>query len=95
MVSLNWTPNALQKLGNILTFLDKHSEIASKTLLNQIKKQLEILKAFPKIGRIVPERNNQELREIFIQNYRFLYCFSYDTINIITVLHFKQNFNLK
>lgn len=41
---------------------------------------------FPKIGRIVPELNNENIREIIFKNYRIIYLlFEENNVNIIAV----------
>ena len=43
---------------------------------------------FPQTGRIVPEKNEENLRELIEGNYRIIYeIISADQINILTVYH--------
>ena len=63
--------------------------------MKSVKNELNLLKQFPKIGRIVPERNNENLREFFIKKFRFLYIYEKNEVIILTILHFKQDFNLR
>ncbi len=48
----------------------------------------------PELGRIVPERDNESIRELIEGNYRIIYFFDkvIDTIEIITVHHAAQPF---
>jgi toxin ParE1/3/4 len=95
MARLTWTDHALDKIENICKYLDKYDLDSSMRLMFSVKKGLDLLKGFPKMGRIVPERNNKNLREIFIEKFRFIYFLNQNNITIITILHFKQNFTLK
>jgi len=46
------------------------------------------------MGRIVPERNVDELRELILGNYRIIYHLNDDFIELITIIHSKQRFGL-
>ncbi len=95
MVRLNWTSHALNKIEDICHYIDGYDVDSSKKFMKSVKIELDSLKQFPKIGRIVPERNNENLREIFIKKFRFLYIYEKNEITILTILHFKQDFTLR
>ena len=95
MVRLNWTSHALNKIEDTCHYMDGYDVDSSKKFMKSVKIELDSLKQFPKIGRIVPERNNENLREIFIKKFRFLYIYEKNEITILTILHFKQDFTLR
>ena len=45
---------------------------------------------FPQSGRIVPELDYEEIREIIHGNYRIIYQISSENIEILTVRHGRQ-----
>jgi len=49
--------------------------------------QLEVLKANPQIGRMVPEKQDPVVREIFFGNYRIVYRLRSDIVELIMVRH--------
>ncbi len=52
--------------------------------------KVEQLKASPEIGRIVPEINNNQFRELIYGNYRIIYRIETKQISILTIRHGKQ-----
>ena len=53
----------------------------------------ETLLQFPTIGRVVPEINDNNIREIFIHSYRVMYEIENDNIVIHAVMHGKRDFD--
>jgi len=47
----------------------------------------ESLNNFPKIGRVVPEQNNNNIRELFIYSYRLIYQIINPDVEIIAFIH--------
>ena len=52
-----------------------------------------MLNLFPHSGRIVPEINDQNLREIFIHRYRLIYRTELDQVIILTFVHGAMNWD--
>jgi len=48
------------------------------------------LAAFPQLGRMLPEGNFAEVRELFVRKYRLVYTAGDFQIEIIAVLHQVQ-----
>ena len=60
--------------------------------MQSIFKEVEILKTFPHIGRILEDINDENVREIFYQNYRIVYHILDDsTIDIVTIQHSSRD----
>lgn len=47
----------------------------------------ETIPDFPKLGRVVPEAGDQNLRERFVYSYRLIYRLQTDRILIVAVIH--------
>ena len=45
---------------------------------------------FPKLGRVVPEKNDESVREIFVFQYRIIYEILATEIHVLTVVHGKR-----
>ena len=95
MVKIKWTPLALSKVENICSYFDEHVPEYSFKFIDNILNKIQNLKQFPKMGRMVLERGNPNLRELIIGNYRVIYRLNNDEISLITVLHCRQDFSLK
>ena len=87
MVKIEWSETAKSDLKNILDYLSQDSVSYTEFFLNNILENIEYLKEFPKMGRIVPESDDPDDRELFFQSYRIIYSFSHETIIIEMIIH--------
>jgi toxin ParE1/3/4 len=95
MVKLIWTDQAINDLGDIGDYIGENSEKYAKLTVKKLFERPEILKTFPQAGRIVPEKNEENLRELIEGNYRLIYeIVSADLINILTVYHSARDLKL-
>jgi plasmid stabilization system protein ParE len=91
MASVRWTVGAREDLQGIVTFIGRHSEIYSAALATRIVLAVDRLEAYPMLGRMVPEYNQENLREIIVGNYRVVYKFDGPDIGIVAVSHGSRN----
>ena len=89
-----WSPTARSKTREILEYISKDNPDAALALINQIEEKVEKLIQNPEVGRILPEINNQSTREIVVhKNYGVIYEIFQNSIEILTVRHFRQDFS--
>jgi len=60
-----------------------------KTVFDAVQR----LGLFPESGRVVPEFEKSEIREIILGNYRIIYRYSPDLVEILTVYHSSRLLN--
>ena len=84
-MQLVWTREALERLTEIEAFISKDSQIRAVDFINYLIDQGETLKDHPKIGRVVPEVGNENIRELIAKKYRIIYRLSKERIEILTV----------
>ena len=60
---------------------------AARRLIVKIKAAVNGLKEHPEIGRVVPEFENTILRERLIGQYRIIYSFTHDKLEIAAIWH--------
>jgi plasmid stabilization system protein ParE len=89
-MKLIWSPLALQRIQEIADYISCDSISAANNWIDLTFRKAEQLKATPKMGRIVPELNQPEIRELIQGNYRIIYSYSSRQVSILTVRHFKQ-----
>jgi toxin ParE1/3/4 len=95
MVKINWTDQAVEDLTNIAEFIRKDSEKYARITVKNIRDRARQLKQFPTSGKIVPEIEKTEIRELIFGNYRIIYkIFSSTRIDILTVHHSAQQLKL-
>jgi len=88
MVKVVWTQRALYDLEDIADYISKDSVKYAILTLETILYTALIIEANPLIGRIVPETNEKNIREIIKGNYRIIYFLNNDqAANILTVFH--------
>lgn len=94
MAKIVWTEIAIDDLNNIATFHSQYSDNFASVLIKKLFNKPKILKEMPELGRVVPERDNESIRELIEGNYRIIYFFDreIDTVEIITIHHASQPF---
>lgn len=80
-----WTGEALKKLLEIEEFIAQDSLGRAEKFVNYLIERADSIPQNPKIGRIVPEISNPNIRELISKNYRIVYGIRKNRIDIITV----------
>src|SRR5437899_1440644 len=68
-----WTLRARDDLRETAKFIARNNPAAALKLGDEIFKRVDSLEQFPLMGRMVPERKQNELRELIFRNYRIVY----------------------
>ena len=88
MVQINWTFQSKDDIKAIAEYIKLDSVRYAKLQIIKIKTRTQILKSFPLTGRIVPEIESEQMRELFEGNYRIIYKVISETrIDILTIHH--------
>jgi toxin ParE1/3/4 len=85
-----WSPLALDRISEIAQYIAQDNPTAAENWVETIFAKVEQLRSFPKSGRIVPETDNQKIREVIYCNYRIIYRIEEKRLSILTVRHGKQ-----
>ena len=89
---VKWSAPAKRDLKQIHDYIAKDSKYYGRKVAQNIAAATEELNEFPKIGRIVPEIGNPNVRELFVYSYRLIYEISTDSIEILAIIHGKRDF---
>ncbi len=87
MDKIIWSPKAINELGRICDFIGENSEHYACLFTENVFKRIEQLELFPYSGRVVPEYNQLDLRELIYQNYRIIYRVKRGCIAIVWITH--------
>lgn len=87
-----WSPEAIEDLQSIVEYIQKDSEFYARAVVTKIFDVSRSVKDFPFIGRIVPELENENIRERFVYSYRLVYQIETDQILIVAVIHGRRSF---
>ena len=85
-----WSPLAIERTSEIAVYIAQDNADAAISWINAVFDRADGLKAFPERGRIVPEAQNEAIRELIYGNYRIIYRLQEKKISILTVRHVKQ-----
>jgi len=88
MVEIKWTAFAIENLNDIGDYIEKDSFHYAKIVVNSLFDSAEILECHPLAGRIVPEFEDNNIRELIRGSYRVVYwVLNENQIDILTVHH--------
>jgi toxin ParE1/3/4 len=68
-----WTITAYKDLQNIVEYISQDSMYYALAFYDDVMDKAQTLNDFPHRGRVVPEMDDPEMREIFIHRYRLIY----------------------
>ena len=89
-IKLEWSEEALEDIESIAAYIEKDSPVYAKAVVSKFFEKAEILKNFTELGRIVPEFNDNNIREIFVYSYRLIYKIDENTVLFVAVVHGKR-----
>lgn len=85
-MKLLWTREAREQLFEIENFIAKDNvERAEQFVDNIIEHAESVLPGSPRIGRMVPEISNPDIRELIVKKYRIVYRINRNNLEILTV----------
>lgn len=90
---MRWSKPSKSDLKQIYDFIAKDSTYYAQRVVATIIEKSDKLCVFPYMGRIVPERNEERIRELLIYSYRIIYQINLDDIEILTLIHSKKDFS--
>ena len=82
-----WTEPAVEDLRELHAYIARDSETYASGFVERIILAAERLADYPKVGRIVPETNDENVRELLYQRYRIIYRVKGDIIEMLSVIH--------
>ena len=85
-----WSDRSIDRLLAIHDYIAEESVFGAASVVQSIFDSVEQLRLFPHSGRIVPEYELVDVREILSKPYRILYRVTGDRVEIVNVLHSRQ-----
>lgn len=82
-----WTEPAVEDLHKLHAYIARDSEMYAGGFVERIILAADPLVDYPKIGRVVPETNDENVRELLYQGYRLIYRVKGDSIEMLSVIH--------
>ncbi len=85
-----WSPLAVDRASEITDYIAQDKSSAAEKWIDTVFSKVEQLKSSPEIGRILPEINDSQFRELIYGNYRIIYRIETKQISILTIRHGRQ-----
>ena len=88
-----WTEPAATDLERAVAYIFEDSPAYAVAFYNKVKEKSRTLCELAERGRVVPEHNDEQIREIFIHRYRLIYEIKSEEIIILAFFHGAQLYN--
>jgi len=89
-MKITWSPLAIKRLKEIFDYISVGSPSSANKFIDRIFEKVESLTEYPQRGRKVPEANREEIREVFVGEYRIIYRVEKTNLIVLTIRNFKQ-----
>ncbi len=91
-IKVKWSPEAVEDVESIVEYISRDSQFYAQATVSKILDFSRSIGKFPKMGRIVPEFGDKNLRERLVYSYRLVYKIELTHILIVAVIHDKRIF---
>ncbi|MCK5193886.1 MAG: type II toxin-antitoxin system RelE/ParE family toxin [Desulfobulbaceae bacterium] len=85
-----WSPLAVDRASEIAEYVSQDNPTAAQKWVDTVFSKVEQLKSFPESGRVVPEIEGHDFRELIYGNYRIIYRIEKKQVSILAIRHGKQ-----
>jgi toxin ParE1/3/4 len=87
VAAVHWALGARQELGTLIVQLGRYSPTYAASFAGRVLAAVERLEDFPRSGRIVPDYQDDTVRELVIDGYRLVYLFEFEEVEVVAILH--------
>ena len=82
-----WTASALAQLQAIHDYLAQTSPDYAVRIIDRLTRRSIQIANFPNSGRMVPEYDRKEIREVIEGRYRIIYLVEFAQMRVLAVIH--------
>jgi toxin ParE1/3/4 len=86
-VKVLWTDTALGHLTAIHDYIAQDAPLYARILVDRLTSRSKQIAQFPGSGRVVPEYEDEQVRELLEGTYRVIYEVYPDHIDVVAVIH--------
>jgi addiction module RelE/StbE family toxin len=87
---LVWSDAALEDIDEIAEYIHRDSPHYAQRVVEELFAATDLLLEQPRLGRVVPELGQQNIRERFVYSYRLIYEIHSTELHILAVIHGKR-----
>lgn len=91
MASISWTVAARDDLREVVEYIQIDSPAHAAATAERILHAVDRLSDFPKLGRVVPEYDNEAVREVIVGSYRVMYLLHQQQVDIFALIQGSQD----
>lgn len=89
-MNVHWTDTAIEHLVVIYERIAQDAPLYAQRMVDRLTKRSEQITTFPESGRMVPEYEAPDIREVIEGPYRIIYRIKADQIDVLAVVHGAQ-----
>ena len=89
-----WSPRALEDVEAIGLYISADSPFYAAAVVKKMLDSTRTLSRFPFSGRVVPEFDDENIREKFVYSYRVIYRVRAETVTVAAVVHGRRILDL-
>ena len=89
-MKVHWTNTALEHLLAIYEYIAQDSSVYAQRMVDKLTRRSEQIATFPLSGRMVPEYEAEDIREIIEKPYRIIYRIKSEQVDVLAVIHSAQ-----
>lgn len=86
-MKIEWTRSADRDIRSLRNYIAADSEVYAERTVRKIIEAVDKAAAFPRVGRKVPEADDDTIREILFGNYRIFYRIEESRVLVLMVIH--------
>lgn len=92
-MKLRWSTRALKDMTQLRDYITLDSPFYAQQFISRLAARIEVIADFPQSGRLVPEAERDDIREVIYQGYRVIYLIreNQQEIVLITVVHSSRD----
>ena len=89
-MNVHWTDTAVVHLVAIYERIAQDAPVYAQRMIDRLTERSEQIATFPESGRMVPEYEAPDIREVIESPYRIIYRIKVDQIDVLAVVHGAQ-----
>lgn len=89
-MKVHWTDTAIEHLQAIHDYIAKDSPQYALRIVDRLTRRSQQIAEFPLSGRVVPEFEVPQIREVLEGPYRIIYYIKPDQVDVLAVVHAAQ-----
>jgi toxin ParE1/3/4 len=89
---LRWTDQAVEDLRSIRLFIERDSPRYARLVAERLYDATSQIELFPYSGRMVPELNREDMRELIVGDYHIVYRVDDELVFLLTIYRSSRLF---